>query len=109
MSKPAKHETGPDEQTLRNDTAESRSPAAPAERKTAMIAVRVGAFVYTGEYNTSNDAGYIAGDLHKGQPIEIRFDQEKMYIELPDGRELETKIVRKVEQPGEARFTPYPN
>lgn len=41
--------------------------------------------------------------MHKGQPIEIRFDQEKMYIELPDGRELETKIVRKVEQPGGAQ------
>ena len=105
MNQLAKEEAAPENSNLPADTRAPSTSGPQLGRKTATIAVRVGTFVYTGEYETNRCTSYKPGTLRKGQPIEIRFDQDKMFIELPDGRELETRIVKKIEQPSEGTFT----
>ena len=69
----------------------------PAERaqRPAFIVVKVGEFTYTGEYDPRRYSYYRPGDLGRGIRIPVRFEDDRMYVKLHDGRELETTIVRR--------------
>jgi hypothetical protein len=35
--------------------------------------------------------------LRKGEPVELRFEDDKIFLKLPNSKELEAKIVRKAQ------------
>lgn len=71
----------------------------------AYVKVRLDGITYTGEYDRKHSDGYTPGEFHPGSPIEIRIACDKMFVRRPNGRVLETRIIRK-ETPVEIR--PWP-
>jgi hypothetical protein len=61
----------------------------------AAVKVRVDGVEYIGEYNPAA-SGYLPGEFAPEDPVPVRFDGDRMYIKRPNGKELETKIVKKV-------------
>jgi hypothetical protein len=59
------------------------------------ISVQLGDLTYVGRYEPTWSWGkppnWIIGD-----PIEVRIDSNKMFLKKPDGKELKTKIVKRV-------------
>jgi hypothetical protein len=60
------------------------------------VIVRVNGVQYVGEYDAHSADGYVPGELGKGSAIPVRFHGDKMFVTRPDGRELETTIVKKI-------------
>ena len=71
-----------------------REYAARFERKA--IVVNVGGIVYTGEYDPDDAEGYAPGEWKAGDPVPIRFADQKMYLRRPNGQVLETVVVKKL-------------
>ncbi len=69
--------------------------ALSSDRKTAQVVVKVNGVCYTGEYDPDHCQGYRPGELVAGAPLRVRFQGDKMYIQRPNGTELETRIVRR--------------
>lgn len=65
-------------------------------RKTAIV-VRVNGTEYVGEYNPESADGYRPGEIGRGKSVPVRFHGDKMYVKRPNGKELETTIVKKSE------------
>ncbi len=63
---------------------------------TGLLTVRAGNVVYTCRYSKNCDT-YKPGDLYPGEPVNLRFVGEKIYLRFR-GRELETTIVRRSRQ-----------
>lgn len=61
----------------------------------AFFKIRVGDVIYTLQYDPQHCDAYRPGMLKKGQPVELRFEEDKVYMKLPNARELEAKVVRK--------------
>lgn len=70
----------------------------PVNRKPALFNVKVDGVLYTLEYDSNHCDAYRPGMLKKGQPLELRLEDNKLYVKLPDSKELETKIIKKVQQ-----------
>ena len=68
--------------------------AARPNRKTAIV-VRVNGAEYIGEYNPESSNGYVPGEFGAGASVPVRFHAGKMFVKLPNGKELETTIVKK--------------
>lgn len=51
---------------------------------------------YVGEYAPELCDGYRPGEFGSGESVSVRFEGGKMFVRRPDGRELETTIVRKM-------------
>ena len=68
--------------------------AHPSTRKA--VIVRVNGVQYVGEYDAQSADGYVPGELGTGSTIPVRFHGDKMFVTRPDGRELETTIVKKI-------------
>lgn len=66
-------------------------------RRTA-VAIKVNGVLYVGEYARESSGDYAPGEFAKGAPVPVRFEGEKMFVRRPNGRELETTIIRKVAQ-----------
>jgi hypothetical protein len=81
------------EQEIAQELAE-RAAAHPAHR-TAVV-VTVDGVKYVGEYDLALSDGYHPGEFAKGHPVPVRFDGDKMFVKRPNGKELETTIVKKV-------------
>jgi hypothetical protein len=64
-------------------------------RKTAII-VRVNGAEYIGEYNPESSDGYVPGEFGAGASVPVRFHGDKMFVKRPNGKELETTIVKKI-------------
>ena len=64
-------------------------------RRTAIV-VKVSGVQYVGEYAIDSADGYTPGEFTKGVPVPVRFDGEKMFVKRPNGKELETRIVKMV-------------
>jgi DUF2934 family protein len=62
----------------------------------AFLSVKGQRFVYTCLYDR-NCTDYRPGDIAPGQIIHFRVAEGKLYLKLPDDRELETLITDKVE------------
>lgn len=81
-------------------SSEGEKPRSPASggavgSKSAFFNVKVDGVLYTVEYDPSRCDSYRPGMLRKGQPVELRFEQDKVYLKLPNCKELEAKVVRK--------------
>jgi hypothetical protein len=75
--------------------AEIRGESAPATPRKAVV-VRVDGIAYIGEYQPEDCDGYQPGELGKGTAIPVRFAGNKMFVKRPNGKELETTIVKKI-------------
>lgn len=62
----------------------------------AAIVVRVNGAQYLGEYSPESSDGYVPGEFGPGASVPVRFDGGKMFVKRPNGRELETTIVKKI-------------
>jgi Protein of unknown function (DUF2934) len=75
------------EQEIRREFGEQSA------RKTAIV-VRVNGAEYIGEYNPESGDGYAAGEFGPGASVPVRFHGDKMFVKRPNGKELETTIVK---------------
>jgi len=60
------------------------------------IVIKVNGVQYFGEYHPESSDGYHSGEFEPGAPIPVRFENDKMFVTRPDGRELETTIVKRI-------------
>ena len=65
-----------------------------AHRRKALIRIKVGDTIYTAEYDGEHAHGYQPGEFAPGKLLELRCADDKIYIKLPNGNELETRIVK---------------
>jgi hypothetical protein len=72
-----------------------RESASPATPRTAIV-VKVNGVQYIGEYKIASSEGYLPGELGPGAAVRVRFHGDKMFIQRPDGRILETTVVKKI-------------
>ena len=66
-----------------------------SDRRLALV-VRVDGVQYVGEYNLASANGYAPGEFASGDPVPVRFVGNKMLVERPNGKVLETIIAKKV-------------
>lgn len=71
-----------------------REVAGASPRKA--VVVRVNGVQYFGEYDPGDCDGYQPGELGKGKVVPVRFAGNKMFVKRPNGKELETTIVKKI-------------
>ena len=64
-------------------------------RHTAVV-VKVNGMQYVGEYDPEFSDGYHPGEFGPGVRVPVRFDGDKMFIKRPNGKELETTIVKRI-------------
>ena len=72
----------------------ARESAQAHTRRTAII-VRVNGTEYIGEYNPVSSDGYLPGEFGPGASVPVRFQGDKMLVKRPNGKILETTIVKK--------------
>jgi len=72
----------------------ARECAQAAARRTAII-VKVNGMEYVGEYDQASSEGYLPGEFSPGASVPVRFHGDKMLVKRPNGRILETTIVKK--------------
>ena len=65
------------------------------DRRAAII-VRVNGVQYVGEYHPELADGYVPGEFGAGVSVPVRLKGNKMYVKRPNGKELETTIVKKI-------------
>jgi hypothetical protein len=65
----------------------------PARRA---VVVNVEGVVYTGEYEFASADGYTPGEWNPGDPVPVRLAGDKLYLRRPNGRELQTTIVKRI-------------
>jgi hypothetical protein len=75
------------EQEIRGETAQQSG------NRTAIV-VSVNGMDYVGEYILSAADGYAPGEFAAGDPVGVRIEDGKMYVKRPNGKELETRIVK---------------
>ena len=63
--------------------------------RTAVV-VNVDGVRYVGEYTLDSCRGYHPGEIAPGAPVHLRFEGDKMFLQRPDGGELETTIVQRI-------------
>lgn len=72
-----------------------RESAEPPARRTAII-VKVNGVEYVGEYIAESSDGYLPGEFGAGSSVPVRFHGDKMFVKRPNGKILETTIVKKI-------------
>lgn len=60
------------------------------------IVVKVKGINHVGEYRTDRSDGYTPGEFSQGEPVEVRIEGDRMFVRRTNGKELETRIVRRV-------------
>jgi hypothetical protein len=65
------------------------------DRKKAVV-VKVNDVEYIGEYRPEPGDGYVPGEFAAGASVEVRFEGQKMFVKRPNGKELETNVVRRI-------------
>jgi hypothetical protein len=60
------------------------------------IVVNVQGVVYTGEYESASADGYTPGEWKPGDPVPIRLSGDQLYLRRPNGRELQTTVVKRI-------------
>jgi hypothetical protein len=74
---------------------EIQRETAGAGRRKAVV-VRVNGVQYFGEYQPEDCDGYQPGEFGKGKVVPVRFAGNKMFVKRPNGKELETTIVKRI-------------
>ena len=72
----------------------ARESSQAQTRRTAII-VKVNGTEYVGEYNPASSDGYLPGEFGPGASVPVRFHGDKMLVKRPNGKILETTIVKK--------------
>lgn len=73
---------------------EVRDEIAQQGRRRTAVVVSVNGIDYVGEYSLSAADGYKPGEFATGDPVAVRFEEDKMYVKRQNGKELETRIVK---------------
>jgi len=60
------------------------------------IIVNVEGVVYTGEYEPASANGYTPGEWKAGDRVPIRLEGDKLFLRRPNGRELQTSVVKRI-------------
>lgn len=60
------------------------------------VVVNVDGVVYTGEYDSTAADGYLPGEWQAGDRVPIRLEGEKLFLRRPNGRELETRVIKRI-------------
>jgi hypothetical protein len=60
------------------------------------VVVNVQGVVYTGEYDSTLAEGYTPGEWKPGAPVPVRLAGDKLYLRRPNGRELQTTVVKRI-------------
>jgi hypothetical protein len=60
------------------------------------VVINVQGVVYTGEYESDSADGYTPGEWGEGDPIPVRLAGDKLFLRRPNGRELQTTIVKRI-------------
>ncbi|MGA9392969.1 MAG: hypothetical protein WBV69_21240 [Candidatus Sulfotelmatobacter sp.] len=71
-----------------------RETAAHGTRRAVVINVE--GVVYTGEYELPAADGYEPGEWEPGARVPVRLQGEKLCLVRPNGRELETRVVKRI-------------
>jgi hypothetical protein len=66
-------------------------------RRTAIV-VRVDGAEYVGEYRANSSDVYRPGEFGPGAAVQVHFQGTKMFVQRPNGKILETTIVKKISQ-----------
>ncbi len=74
---------------------EIRGEAEPRGRRVAIV-VKVNGVDHVGEYRADLSDGYTPGEFSEGEPVEVRIEGDRMFVRRPNGKELETRIVKRV-------------
>jgi len=74
-----------------------RESAAAAARRTAIV-VRVNGAEYVGEYSAASSDGYVPGEFGSSATVPVRFRGDKMFIKRPNGKILETTIIKRPDE-----------
>lgn len=69
--------------------------AATQDRRCAII-VRVNGVQYVGEYRPETSEGYVPGEFGHGASVWVRLHGDRMFVRRSNGKELETRIVKKI-------------
>jgi hypothetical protein len=72
-----------------------RESGGSAPRRTAIV-VKVNGAAYVGEYDPASSDGYLPGEFGPGVTVPVRFRGDKMLLLRPNGKVLETTIVKKI-------------
>jgi len=86
---------GHDNENWYQAEAEILRESAPHLVRRAVI-VNVQGVVYTGEYESTSADGYTPGEWKPGDPVPIRLSGDKLYLRRPNGRELQTTVVKRI-------------
>jgi hypothetical protein len=70
-----------------------REAAQRVARRTAVV-VKIDGIDYVGEYALAEADGYKPGEFSSGDAVAVRFEEGKMYVKRPNGKELETRVVK---------------
>jgi len=60
------------------------------------VVVNVRGVVYTGEYESTSADGYLPGEWKQGDAIPVRLAGDKLFLRRPNGRELQTTVVKRI-------------
>jgi Protein of unknown function (DUF2934) len=60
------------------------------------VVINLDGVVYTGEYEPSSADDYMPGEWKTGDPVPVRFDGNQLFLRRPNGRELQTTIVKRI-------------
>lgn len=75
---------------------EIRAELEGTSSRTAII-VRVSGVQFVGEYSRDDADGYTPGEFTPGVPVPVRLRGDRMFIKRPNGKVLETRIVKQIE------------
>jgi DUF2934 family protein len=60
------------------------------------VVVNIRGVVYTGEYECTAADGYLPDEWKPGDPVPVRLAGDKLYLRRPNGRELQTTVVKRI-------------
>jgi len=69
--------------------------AVPSRGRRAIV-VQVNGVRYIGEYRPESSEGYEPGEIVAGASVSVRLQGNKMFVRRANGKELETRIVKKI-------------
>ncbi|MGA2947995.1 MAG: DUF2934 domain-containing protein [Candidatus Sulfotelmatobacter sp.] len=60
------------------------------------VVINVEGVVYTGEYDVAAAGGYLPGEWKAGDRVPVRLEGDRLFLRRPNGRELETCVVKRI-------------
>ena len=60
------------------------------------IVVKINGVTHVGAYRAEQSDGYLPGEFISGEAVEVRIDGDRMLVRRANGKDLETKIVKRV-------------